>query len=104
MQKYWKGAVEGMTEDPEGQVRGWGGSLTVILTASRSTAFPPAVAPSSLVSGDGACSSPPGGLHHSRQASLLERPARLPPLRRGKAALPLGFSPGVPQIILYLIY
>lgn len=24
MQKYWKGAVEGMTEDPEGQVRGWG--------------------------------------------------------------------------------
>lgn len=25
MQKYWKGAVEGMTEDPEGQVQGWGG-------------------------------------------------------------------------------
>lgn len=27
MQKYWKGAVEGMAEDPEGQVLGWGGAL-----------------------------------------------------------------------------
>lgn len=53
MQKYWKGAVEGMTEDPEGQVGGWEESLSVILTASRRTASSPAVAPSSLVSEDG---------------------------------------------------
>lgn len=85
MQKYWKGEVEGLSEELKDK---W--------QALVSFPFPPAGAPSSLVLEDSSCTFPPDRFYHSpsRQAS-----AGSLPLLHGKAALALGFSPGVPQII-----
>lgn len=68
MQKHWKGTVGGVEWGTSGR-SGLGESLSVILTASRSTAFPPAVVSHLLMLEDGSRSSPPGGHYHSRQAS-----------------------------------
>lgn len=98
MQKYWKGEMEGLSEDPEGQV-GWGKAL-VSPPASRCTAFPPVVALPSPVLEDsppssrllaGSSTHPPGEPRPAACTSAA--PAAW------ESTLVRGFCPSVPQII-----